>query len=280
MSPWPSAFKRPSAYLMLLAVLLPFGLCLILDAAAWKGYSVMEPKFWWREGGVGVLIVAFSLIAGGIGAWSLDPVESDPSNTEASPRFNRYLVGIGYALFVFAVCCCALVSGLIFSKRMDDSAKTFETRVLESPEGLATLIVLSCVVAVLGALFFVANSLRHKRDARQEPFSAQKFWGGLWYRLGEAILFSLVVFWLIWSNVGPKADSLIGYSWLPLLSLLMGMFVTSGEKLIFGIARGLFRAVGAFFTPSGDEDAPSGTPAASSVTIPDAQLPPDENRGN
>ena len=47
---------------------------------------------------------------------------------------------------------------------------------------------------------------------------------------------------------------LLGYSTLPVMSLLMGMFVTSGEKLIFGIARGLFRAAGAFFGSSDDRE--------------------------
>jgi hypothetical protein len=73
--------------------------------------------------------------------------------------------------------------------------------------------------AILGSLFFIAGSMRQKRDAlekqlwiKNQPTSVVappkspdetdkdlryrgiKFWGGLWYRMGEAILFALVVY--------------------------------------------------------------------------------------
>jgi len=126
--------------------------------------------------------------------------------------------------------------------------------VVETPDSaaikrvrLATLLLLSIGTAIVGALFFVANSLRVK-CAVAEPFSAARFWGGLWYRLGEAALFTLVMFWLVWRSADPKHDSTpMNYTWLPIVSLFLGMFVKSGESLVFAIAHGLFEAVRGFF---------------------------------
>lgn len=271
--------KRASTFLTISAVLLPMGLCLIVSRAVWNEAPLADKSFWFYEGGLGVLLTLSSLVIAGVGGLKLEPVH--PSSTGGSTQlYNRYLVGIGYALFVSGVFCCALVAGMVFSERVDPSGGLFQLIVLDKQQGLATLIVLSSVIAVLGALFFVANSLRQKRDAR-EPFSAQKFWGGLWYRLGEAILFSLVAFWLIWYNTNTASveppekpsESFFGYSLLPLLSLLMGMFVTSGEKLVFGIASGLFRAAGAFFAPSSGAE----LPASSDAHIPIAEEPAPDN---
>jgi hypothetical protein len=72
-----------------------------------------------------------------------------------------------------------------------------------------------------------------------EPFDAARFWGGLWFRVGEALLFTLVVFLF---GGGASLGKLTGASLL-LGSLLLGMFVKTGEGLISGIADKLFSAV-------------------------------------
>ena len=245
------------------AIHLPAGLFFCTLASTWKrpeGSSFIESLFSSTEGRLGVLLTVVAALGIWRGVWTLSPIEAPSAQKESERRYNRYLVGVGYSLFVCGVFCCALVAGLIYSKGIPVSAAAFEASILGKTQGLGKLIVLSSVIAVLGALFFVANSLRHKREARVELFSRRKFWGGLWYRLGEAILFSLVAFWLIWyntpttTNAAAPRQSLLGYGMLPVLSLLMGMFVTSGEKLIFGIARGLFRAAGAFFGSSDDRE--------------------------
>ena len=86
-------------------------------------------------------------------------------------------------------------------------------------------------MAQLGALFFVTNALRRKRDTG-ETYDTRKFWGGLWYRLGEAVLFTLV-FFLAFRFYGSKT----GDRFLPLVALCLGMFVTTGEALVFGLVQ-------------------------------------------
>ena len=72
-----------------------------------------------------------------------------------------------------------------------------------------------------------------------EPFNSTQFWGGLWFRAGEAMLFTLVVFLAI---TGASLQKMTGASLL-LMSLLLGMFVKTGESLIAGMADKLFSAV-------------------------------------
>jgi hypothetical protein len=94
-----------------------------------------------------------------------------------------------------------------------------------------------------GALFFVTNSVRQKRDSR-EPYDPRKFWGGLWYRTGEAILFTVAFVFVLRYGPGKPAEDggLVGDQWLPLVGLFLGMFVKSGEALIFGLAQRVLQA--------------------------------------
>ena len=241
---------------ILSAVLLPVGAILVIVATAWHGISLYSLDFWKSEGLVGIVIVLLAAYSGYRG-WSLGSRAQDTA-TESELRFNRYLMVTGYALLLVGVLCCALVAGLVYTQKLEHSGEAFnQAMVASADKRLAMLVVLSAVTSIFGALFFVANSLRKKRDAKV-PFSTEKFWGGLTFRLGEAVLFSLVVFWLIWRGAtsttgastqpaGGPATVGLNYAWLPLVSLLLGMFVTSGETLIFAIAQGLFRAVAAFF---------------------------------
>jgi hypothetical protein len=118
--------------------------------------------------------------------------------------------------------------------------------------------------AILGALFFVAGTLRAKRDRIEQsaraggvnttqededgvsigPFSGPKFWGGLWYRLGEGILFSLVLLLLVGAEIIVESDKY--EPWLLVLALMMGMFVKPAELMINGLAHRLFKAVETF----------------------------------
>ncbi|MEM1330810.1 MAG: hypothetical protein AAGG07_09640 [Planctomycetota bacterium] len=179
-------------------------------------------------------------------------------------RYQRHLVGIGYSLLLSGLLLTSLIAAMLYWNLIEIGGARSQESI--KPEQLTFLLILSTLAAVVGSLFFVANSLRKKRDAKQR-FSSEKFWGGLWFRVGEAVLFSLVVFWLIWKNHVTSQQSsgadapLLDYSWLPILCLLIGMFVTSGEMLIFAIARGLFRAVAAFFGVEIEEEENGGNRA-------------------
>jgi hypothetical protein len=107
-------------------------------------------------------------------------------------------------------------------------------------------LVISLAMSILGALFFVVNSLRRKRQ-RDDVYDSSKFWSGLWFRLGEAVIFT-VVFFLAFRQQITGGDQ-----FLPLIALLLGMFVTTGETLVFGLAQRVLRAAAALVA---SEDAP------------------------
>lgn len=161
---------------------------------------------------------------------------------------------------------------------VDEFAKSSNHRVL----GMIRLVLLPGF-AILGGLFFVAGSLRAKRERCEEkdakdkrerarkpagpaagapaegapaaganaddtsddeeckPYDRTRLWAGLWYRLGEAILFALVIFLVIHSTeeeVPGNVEAL-----LLLVGLLMGMFVKPAELLVNGLAVRVFAAV-------------------------------------
>jgi len=81
--------------------------------------------------------------------------------------------------------------------------------VLESSNVVSAIrLVVSLGMAVLGALFFVTNSLRNKRERKLVRYSETKFWAGLWFRLGEAVLFT-VVFFLALRHYVPDSEQLL-----------------------------------------------------------------------
>ena len=98
---------------------------------------------------------------------------------------------------------------------------------------------------LMGSLFFVAGSL-HDSPGRRElhdeetTVSMPRFWAGLWYRVGEGILFAIVA--LLAIQTGLIGDDR-SWRWLLLLGMLMAMFVKPAEKLVNGLARRLFETV-------------------------------------
>ena len=241
--------------------------------------------------------------------------------------YDRYLVGTGYALALLALLNFTALAGFQLSGQLSgildvDFSKPGSNDSLQRTAFLALLPGL----AVLGALFFHANSLRKKRDSlgdtaaelvatksekittkniatpqtaaaiaattsqglkaegmdtvaaagspsaaaeslaaaspsvieatttaklkadpsvKEEPFSQARFWAGLWFRIGEAILFALIFFLIA---KAPNLKSISGAALL-LASLIVGMFVKSGETLIAGIADRVFNAVQALVKP-------------------------------
>jgi hypothetical protein len=108
--------------------------------------------------------------------------------------------------------------------------------------------------AVLGSLFFVCGSLRQKRSNEEklddprdgEGFSAEKFWSGFWYRMGEGILFAIVAFLASYAGFLDQGNATTWSRLLLPLGLLMAMFVKPAEQLVNGLAQRLFDAVTSF----------------------------------
>lgn len=146
----------------------------------------------------------------------------------------------------------------------------------ECRHALFFLLALSTMMALFGASFYVVNRVRIMRpqltaaadeespyppdasatatpDAqaepharRVEPFDVHAFWSGAFFRVGEAVLFTFAFFWLIWTSNQPET-----VIWLPVLALFVGMFVKTGEAVIFNLGMRVLYAVQAFLPASG-----------------------------
>ncbi|MEM1186009.1 MAG: hypothetical protein AAGI53_13540 [Planctomycetota bacterium] len=185
--------------------------------------------------------------------------------------YGKYLSGLGFALLLDAIVCASLIASLASSvgftparqssseMRTNIDGDSFDATAVESlvndaspgtarvmaifgrdQEEIAFVVVLlflSTLVSLLGALFFFANSLwRRLGDPDREPFDGNLFWAGLWFRLAEAVIFNLVLFFALRFYAPDQ------YFTLPLVALLIGMFLKSGEKLVTGIAERVFAA--------------------------------------
>lgn len=83
------------------------------------------------------------------------------------------------------------------------------------------------------------------RKSTEEPFDAHSFWSGAFFRIGEAVLFTFAFFWLIWTSAG--SEFLV---WLPVLALFVGMFVKTGETIVFRLGLRILSAAEALL-PAG-----------------------------
>lgn len=183
---------------------------------------------------------------------------------------NEYLYGeflsfLGVLILVLTLVCAVGLGGLLIQGKMSIPFVPGAGEEVERGVGIedgapgeaaagpvdrfsaaaAFTLILSMLLAVAGSAFFTANSLVHKWG--KEDFSLSGFWSGFWFRLGESLLFVLVIFLILCSSQAFYNDYI---NWLPALSLLMGMFVKSGERLIFGLAERLFEVARGILPPA------------------------------
>jgi hypothetical protein len=222
-----------------------------------------------------VLGLVFLISAARIMSRQIKRLDNDVDDRKEPERssvlYGRYLVGLGFALLLTALTSSMVFAGVAWSvgharagqelgqadgglqgDAWDGNNAIVESGASEAlPERFGALFgntpaeayftvalfALSTMVALLGALFFFATALWNKmQEAQREPFDRRVFWAGLWFRLGEAVLFNLV-FFLLLRYYAPES-----YLFLPLVSLLVGMFLKAGETLISGIATRIFAA--------------------------------------
>ncbi|NOZ79058.1 MAG: hypothetical protein GXP48_07765 [Acidobacteria bacterium] len=224
---------------------------------------------WWDLGG---LVGAMALGAAIILASTRSPrVPTPGTSSDADNRlYSRYLTGLGFALLIVALSTAISAAGLVRNRWIEVSGAEFQAafnrespkktaldahantgadvgRVLAPGTRVGLMLLLSTEMSILGALFFVTNRLRKKRDepGGPEKFERGRFWSGMFFRMGEAVLFTFAFFWLFWKYVssGGGAD----YTFLPILALFLGMFVKTGEQLMFGLGERLLLAVGQLF---------------------------------
>ena len=262
-----SLMQSHFALLMALAAtLLSFGLIIIvadltsdgleeLFNAHERGETTVLYDFWtdpailWGGGlsGAGALL---AILAFGY----FQPADDDRPEARLT-SYNMTLMGLGFALALLGVLNFVALAGfasvgelhLILNDTTEDPS-------LNDVRDMMRMLLIPGFAA-LGSLFFVAGALRRKRQmlmqeiARLEArngspadrYDSAQFWGGLWYRMGEAVLFALVFYLAVRSdyiNVGE-----VNRVWVLLVALLVGMFVKPAEQLINGLALRLFEGI-------------------------------------
>lgn len=266
--------------LTLSAACLALGAILLTAAFAFgllpKALDAPTVGWQWTFGvaAVGLSLVAFALL---VLARQVGTLEDDAEQLQEPARSTKlygiYLVGVGFALLVQALACSLVFVAVGWSvgQRLEFAAAHGVTTAAatvphagnvadqgfgklfgnskDDALGIVGMFVLSTMVAIVGALFFFANALYQKMgEPTRDPFDRQMFWGGLWFRMGEAILFNLVFFLVIRSS-NTGTNTLM----LPLVSLLVGMFLKPGEALVSGIATRVFTAFQALVPADGSK---------------------------
>jgi hypothetical protein len=176
--------------------------------------------------------------------------------------------------------------------KAENSKQICERTRSESRAALFFLLSTSTMMSLFGATFYVVNRVRSKRpllandtdapqlteggepgssttaepapttgqarDAKRdvpqthtEPFDAYAFWSGAFFRVGEAVLFTFAFFWLIWTS-GDRTHVV----WMPVLGLFVGMFVRTGEAVVFRLGERLLNATQALL-PAVDAPPPA-----------------------
>lgn len=190
---------------------------------------------------LGVALILLGVLVGLVAI--LQPASWQPQNEPERSRvlFGRGLVGLGYVFFLDGILTLIAFAGFASTGILDQIFPVLapDSVAPEVPDRVVGIrLVVSLAMSILGALFFVSNSLRRKRQ-RDDVYDSSKFWSGLWFRLGEAVIFTVVFF------LAFRQQTTGGDQFLPLIALLLGMFVTTGETLVFGLAQRVLRAAAA-----------------------------------
>lgn len=263
-SAWPVIVSTATALLFLAGAVVIVGTLTFnaIPAAFSPEKAPAFPLAPWVFGG---FCLACALIGGMIMLACLPPPEEGKDKLAASDAmFTRYLIGIGYFLFVDAVVNMVAFAGIASSGKLDlifplgngtlknpvaevTAAASWFDQILnwlnwlqhtDEPVILMLILMLSLGMAILGALFFFANALWTKFKQPEILFDRNIFWGGLWFRLAEAIVFT-IAFFLFLQFQGWR-DAI---KYMPMIALFIGMTVKSSEALVFGLAERLLASV-------------------------------------
>lgn len=213
------------------------------------------------------------------GLWTVFTLERKPglaTDAETSGKmFSAYLIGLGFFLLVDAIITMVAITGLAATGQLDDILK-HGAALIEQASGAAAqpvaaltpeetrrgfmtqavILGLSLAMAILGALFYFANSLWAKFGLKTEMFNRNVFWAGLWFRLAEAVVFTLAFFLAL--RFYAEANTLY---LMPMIGLFVGMTVKSAEALVFGMAERTLAAAVALVSPAEKKTPPTGKPA-------------------
>lgn len=204
---------------------------------------------------LGSALVLYGIIVGMPAVFAL------PSPQYSCTHYQRHLVGLGFALLTAGVINIIALAGYAKQNQLQ---RIFADKVETSQLPCALLILTCLAMAIEGALFFFCNSLYEKLSKdpgaqANDQFDPDLFWGGLWFRLGEAVIFTNVLVLFVLSRVNPKQvdASSVPFYMLPLLALLCGMFLQPAEALVYGVMKRLLAGFSGFTDESSDNPNPS-----------------------
>jgi hypothetical protein len=180
-------------------------------------------------------------------------------------RFGRHAVGLSFFLLVTATMCMVTLAGLGYSGVLQWVLPIGnDGEVAPIPPSAASLatacqIGLSLAMAIVGALLWIIRSLHEKRTDGI-LFSVTEFWGGLWKRLGEAIVLTLFVFMLL-RVYSPS----IGARMMPLVALVLGLNLRAAEHMVYGLSETILGIISRGL-PAGRAGTPSTAATAGTAT--------------
>ena len=203
------------------------------------------PAAWRRTAEHGLLsqtslaIVGAALILAG-GIWLLKFAQNRPDGDSTHDYYIHTTI-TGLALTAASMIALSGIAGMVFhgTIQLEYLAKSLDAVVRDRDGWAEAVHVMSAGgLSLVGVTFFIAHAVR--QSVKTEDFHRGKFWTGMLFRIGEAVIFTLV-FVLIGSfQVAQQQEPLIHYKVLPVLGLFMGMFVKTGETVIFGLAAAVF----------------------------------------
>lgn len=195
-----------------------------------------------------------------------------PSSCDDVSRFARSRIGLGYSLLLMGLLNMTAFAGLAQSELLPqvfpkkgafaagnpiDSNKDQKQPSIKISwiKAKAIQLVISTGMACFGALFFLYNELyKLEKKAREGEegnnyikYDIRAFWAGTWFRLGEAVLFTVLFFLAFYTHMLPVTENLGPYS-LPFIALFLGMFVKSAEKMVQGMSERVLGMIDALVT--------------------------------
>lgn len=265
------------------------GAMLVVICATWSWGA----GTWWGTciciAGLLAVVSGLLLMTTGVARVRLAAEADCDPRAMSQAHFHRVLIGLGFLFFVVSLLALIgfagmLIRGLVpasgaeFLERLSSTAPSpTEHAATKGGRSIGALLVVSGMLSLVGASFYVTNSMRLHREADaiggSEPFRESKFWGGMWFRFGQAVLYTFVFFIVIWSGLpkGSKPAATIGefivtlseqpkeskpaptireyMILMPVVGLLIGMFVKTGEVLVLGLADRFSNAVTALIGP-------------------------------
>ncbi len=214
----------------------------VLSVASWQKWS------WWVDlaPAAAVVSMALGLLCLTVGGFRL--MQRAPKGGSA---YAPFIFGLGVLMNGVGGMGVVGVAGLIHSQQLprDESEITLvagdtaadvdkeatETAIRIGEQRRARFVLLAGAMAFIGSIFYIALALYRKQHDKKEAFDVGKLVSGGALRSGESMLFVLCFVLLTQVQSSTQLDG-----WLPVTGLMLGMFVKSGERLVFNLAERIF----------------------------------------